>query len=163
VWVGPYVTFEPSLAFVAQDDDGVGGYVLGALDSRALEQRQERDWWPALRESYPEQDEAQYRSAMERFAVHDIHDPWRATDELARRFPSHLHIDVVPRLQGRGLGRQLIATLTGSLRAGGSRGVHLVVAPGNHRAIGFYRHLGFTEFPHPFALILTLDLTSAGP
>lgn len=35
VWLEPYVTFEPALALAAQDPAGVGGYVLGALDSRA--------------------------------------------------------------------------------------------------------------------------------
>ena len=34
--------------------DGVGGYIVGALDTSAFEQRQERDWWPRLRARYPE-------------------------------------------------------------------------------------------------------------
>ena len=54
VYAGPYAIFEPSLAFVAEDTAGVGGYVVAALDSQAFEQRLERDWWPALRATYPE-------------------------------------------------------------------------------------------------------------
>ena len=49
VFAGPYGLFEPSLAFVAEDEAGVGAYVVGALDSRAFEERLEADWWPALR------------------------------------------------------------------------------------------------------------------
>src|SRR5262245_16116909 len=45
----PYGLFEPALAFVAQDTAGVGGYILGALDTPAFEQRLERTWWPHLR------------------------------------------------------------------------------------------------------------------
>jgi hypothetical protein len=37
VFAAPYALFEPSLAFVAEDEAGVGGYIVGALDSRALE------------------------------------------------------------------------------------------------------------------------------
>ena len=50
----PYGIFQPSLAFVAEDDAGVGGYILGALDSESFEDRLERDWWPRLRGRYPE-------------------------------------------------------------------------------------------------------------
>jgi hypothetical protein len=49
LFVGPYAAFEPSLALVAEDPDGVGGYTLGVLDTRAFEERLEQDWWPALR------------------------------------------------------------------------------------------------------------------
>jgi ribosomal protein S18 acetylase RimI-like enzyme len=162
VYVGPYVTFEPSLAFVAQDPGGVAGYVLGALDTQAFERRLERDWWPALRASYPEQDPASL-SPPERYALHDIHHPWGIADDLARRFPSHLHIDLLPRGQGRGSGRRLIDTLVASLRERGSPGLHLLVGYGNPRAAGFYRHLGFADFPGTGVHVFTMDLTRPGP
>ncbi len=78
VYVGPYVTFEPSLVFVAEDAAGIGGYIVAALDSQAFEQRLEQDWWPALRARYPEpsQDVADDLSLPERYALHDIHHPW---------------------------------------------------------------------------------------
>ncbi len=44
VHAAPYALFEPSLAFVAQDAGGVGGYIVAALDSQAFEQRLERVW-----------------------------------------------------------------------------------------------------------------------
>jgi hypothetical protein len=53
VFAAPYAVFEPSLAFVAEDESGVGGYILGALDSRDFEKRLAADWWPALRARYP--------------------------------------------------------------------------------------------------------------
>jgi GNAT superfamily N-acetyltransferase len=79
--------------------------------------------------------------------LHDIHHPWRTAAILTSRYPSHLHIDLVPRLQGRGLGGQLIATLLAQLREHRSRGVHLMVGRDNKRAVGFYQHLGFAEYP----------------
>lgn len=162
VYAGPYATLEPSLAFVAEDPAGVCGYVLGALESHDFERRLERGWWPALRARYPEPDPGAGLSAPERYAIHDIHHPWSTADDLAGRFPSHLHIDLLPRLQGRGFGRQLIATMTAALRERGSHGVHLLVGHGNRSAAGFYRHVGFTEYPATDLHIFTMDLAS-GP
>ena len=165
VHVAPYVTLEPSLAFVAEDRSGLGGYIVGALDTRAFEQRLERDWWPALRARYaePSPDQADDLSRPEQYAIHDLHHPWSTADDLARCFPSHMHINLIPRLQGRGIGRRLIETITSSLRNHGSPGLHLLVGFSNQRAAGFYRHVGFTEFPAASLHIFTMDLTTEAP
>jgi ribosomal protein S18 acetylase RimI-like enzyme len=162
VYAAPYAIFEPSLAFVAEDLAGVGGYILAALDSRAFAERLESDWWPALRASYPEPAPvlAEALSLPERYALHDIHHPWGMHDALAERYPSHLHIDLVPRLQGRGLGRQLIATLMSALRERGSPGVHLLAGLSNQRAASFYRHVGFTELPATDVHIFAMELSN---
>lgn len=149
VWLGPYLAFEPSLAFVAEDSGGPGGYVVGALDSDEFEERLERDWWPARRAAHPEPAAslAAELAPIARYALHDIHHPWRTAAKLTSRYPSHLHIDVVPRLQGSGVGARLMAALLAQLRAQRSCGVHLMVGRDNKRAAGFYRHLGFAEYP----------------
>ena len=159
VYAAPYALFEPSLAFVAQDSGGVGGYIVAALDSHAFERRLERDWWPALRASHPEpsQDLATGLSPQEQFALHWIHHPLGTPDELARAFPSHLHINLVPRLQGQGIGRQLIATVISALRDQGSHGLHLHVRHANQRAAGFYRHVGFAELPADDVHVFTMN------
>jgi ribosomal protein S18 acetylase RimI-like enzyme len=160
LYAAPYATFQPSLAFVAEDSGGVGGYVVAALDSQAFEQRLERDWWPDLRARYPEVTPGAQLSAQEQFALHDIHHPWATAGELASRFPSHLHIDLLPRLQGRGAGRRLMATVISALRAQGSAGLHLLVGKHNQKAAGFYRHLGFTEIPSQYVRTFTLGLAA---
>ncbi|MBO0770050.1 MAG: GNAT family N-acetyltransferase [Actinobacteria bacterium] len=161
VHAAPYALFEPSLAFVAEDGAGVGGYVIGALDSHDFEARLERDWWPELRARYPEPPASipAHQRTPDQAMAHLIHHPWVTPGELARRYPSQLHINLVPRLQSGGHGRRLIAALTGALRQRGSRGVHLGVRPANVRAIGFYRHLGFTELPAAGAVVFAMDLT----
>jgi len=159
IWMAPYAILEPEHAFVAEDADGVGGYIVGALDTSAFEQRQEREWWPRLRARYPEPspEAREGLSESDRFAIGNIHHPWLSRPELTGRFPSHLHIDLLPRLQGHGIGRSLIATLVSSLRDQGSCGLHLFVARGNERAVGFYRHLGFSQIPADDALIFALN------
>lgn len=161
VHAAPYALFEPSLAFVAEDAAGVGGYVIGALDSHNFEARLEQDWWPGLRAQYPDapasvpEDQWTADQAM----AHRIYRPWITPGELADSYPSHLHINLVPRLQSGGNGRRLINTLTEALRRRGSRGVHLFVHPANVRAIGFYRHVGFSQLPRTDAVVFAMDLT----
>ena len=82
LWVGPYLALAPGLAFVAEDGDGVVGYVLGAEDTREFEEACERDWWPALRARYP--DPARRRRAHRRRSV-DAPDPPSRTDARRRR------------------------------------------------------------------------------
>lgn len=145
VWAAPYLHHAPEHAFVAVDaEDVAAGYVLGALDSRSFEAELEREWWPALRHRYP-LDAGDRRTERDQAAVELIHRPPLAIDTIVERYPSHLHIDLLPDIQGRGVGRRLIDTLLDSLRAAGSTGVHLGVSAQNERAIGFYRAVAFTE------------------
>jgi ribosomal protein S18 acetylase RimI-like enzyme len=142
VYVGAYARFEPDLAFVLEDDRGVGGYVLGARDTAAFDARLEDEWWRPLRRRYPLPATGTEHDA---FLVHLIHAPHRRRGPLLDTHPSHLHIDLVERCQGAGHGRRLMDALLDALRAAGSPGVHLGVSTRNERAIGFYRHLGFEE------------------
>ncbi|NDL58004.1 GNAT family N-acetyltransferase [Phytoactinopolyspora mesophila] len=141
IYVGPYIEFEADVAFVVEDDDGVAGYVLGAKDTRAFEKVCESRWWPNLRSRYPLGSFS--AEATESRFVHLIHHPHTAAADVAAEYPSHLHIDLLPRTQGQGMGRVLMKRLLDALHAAGSPGVHLGVGATNTNAIGFYRHLGF--------------------
>jgi ribosomal protein S18 acetylase RimI-like enzyme len=164
VFAAPYGIFEPSLAWVAEDAAGVAGYVLGALDTEAFEKRLERDWWPALRARYPDPRQVDGPlSELERLALQVIHQPFTTDPLLVSKYPSHLHIDLLPRLQGRGFGRRLIETLFAALRASRSRGVHLHVGPANERAAAFYRHVGLTELPAAGARVFAMTLAEHNP
>jgi ribosomal protein S18 acetylase RimI-like enzyme len=146
IYAAPYGMFEPALAFVVEDEFGVGGYCLGALDTRAFEQRLEERWWPSLRRRYAEPDIAgQGQWTPDEQAIYLIHHPWHADNDLLADYPSHLHIDLLPRLQAQGLGRQLMGIQLTALRERGSGGVHLYVTAANHRAQGFYGRLGFDQ------------------
>jgi ribosomal protein S18 acetylase RimI-like enzyme len=146
VYAAPYGVLEPALAFVVEDHAGVGGYCLAALDTREFEQRLEAQWWPPLRARYPEPDVADRDHwTRDEQIVYLIHHPWRAEDWLLAQYPSHLHVDLLPRVQGTGIGRRLIDAQIAVLAERGSPGVHLNVNAANLRALGFYHHLGFTE------------------
>ncbi len=149
VFAAPYAVLEPELALVAEDDAGVGGYILGALDTPAFEARLETQWWPALRAQYPDPQGDANTWNLDELRAWQIHHPHPTPRRLTGPYPSHLHIDLVPRFQGRGLGRAMMDRWLALIRERGSSGVHLGVSPANHRARRFYRAYGLAEFRFP--------------
>jgi GNAT superfamily N-acetyltransferase len=146
VFAAPYGVLCPQTAFVIEDEEGVGGYVLGALDTAAFEAAAEERWWPALRARYadpglpPRADWS--RDALMACAIHH---PPRTPRRIAEPFPSQLHIDLLPRLQGRGFGQRMLDLWFGQVAQMGSTGAHLGVGAANVRAIRFYRAYGLIE------------------
>ena len=146
IYLLPYLALEPELATVVADPGGAPvGYVLGALDTAAFEAAAEERWWPTLRERFPLGSVPV--DAPEAALVRRIHEPGATPPNLLRDHPSHLHVDLLPVAQGRGFGRRLLQRLFDHLAAAGSTGVHLGVSTANVRAIGFYRAMGFDEWP----------------
>ena len=142
IYVGPYVMMPEGIGFVALDGDGPAGYVLAAADTRRFEAECEARWWPAFRARYPDPGLNPTTPDEELIAL--IHRPEVARDDVVARFPAHLHIDLLPRLQGRGAGRIMMDRILTALASRGATGVHLGADAGNRRAIGFYHHLGFS-------------------
>ncbi|MBD3779670.1 MULTISPECIES: GNAT family N-acetyltransferase [unclassified Cellulomonas] len=157
VYAAPYPVADPGLTWVVTDEDGVAGYVVGTADSQAFARWQEDVWWPPLRERYPLRPEV--AGLRDHDLLRTIHDGSRYEEELTAAYPAHLHIDLLPRAQGRGLGRTLIETLTGALRGRGVPGVHLKVSEQNTGAIAFYARVGFHEVATaPWGRTLGMDL-----
>jgi ribosomal protein S18 acetylase RimI-like enzyme len=136
IFLRPYVEFEPELAFVV-DDGGVGGYIVATADTAAFVDRYRAEWLPQFAAIHPDiSDMARLGYIPERMLV----------PELAE-YPAHLHIDLLPRLQGSGWGRRLVDTLIAELTGRGIRGLHLSLDPENTGARAFYDRLGFAELP----------------
>jgi ribosomal protein S18 acetylase RimI-like enzyme len=145
IYVGPYLAFEPELCFVLEDGEGLCGYALGAGDSRAFYARYEREWRPALCARFPAPAGEPSGWTRVEQAHHSYHHPDYFCPEPFETYPSHLHIDLLPRAQGRGHGRRLIEQVMDALARRGSPGTHLGVSTRNRRAQGFYDRLGFRE------------------
>lgn len=145
LYAGPYVTLEPELASVLEDEQGVCGYVLGAADSELFHRRMVESWLPPLQSALPEpRGDPGSWSRSERI-YHRLHHPELDLPEALRPYPSHLHIDLLPRGRRRGNGRRLLETLLQALVALGSPGVHLGVGAANTNARGFYDRMRFVE------------------
>jgi ribosomal protein S18 acetylase RimI-like enzyme len=145
MFVGPYLAYEPELSLVVEDDGGVCGYCLAALDSRAFYARYDHEWRRRLCEQFPAPsgDPATWtRAAM----VHSwYHQPDYFCPEPYELYPSHMHIDLLDRARGQGVGRRMIEQLMDELHKRGSPGTHLNVSVLNTPAMAFYRRLGFHE------------------
>ncbi len=145
IYVGPYLEYEPGLALMLEDEAGVCGYALGALDSRAFYDRYERQWRPALCQQFPAP--AGDPSAWNRVqsVYFSYHHPTYFYPESYASYPSHVHIDLLERARGRGHGRAMMETLLDRLRSRGSPGTHLGLSMVNENAYRFYLRLGFVE------------------
>ena len=144
IYARPYVLFEPALAFVVEHAGRVGGYIVCAPDTRAFVERYRADWLPILARKYAAL--AQPGTRNQRVIQAGL-SPERMLFPEVERYPAHLHIDLLPPLQGRGLGRLLMSRLMRALRERGVPGLHLSLSPANTRARGFYDHIGFHEVP----------------
>jgi GNAT superfamily N-acetyltransferase len=160
VYCGPYLKLAPELAFTLEDQHGPCGYVIGALNTPDFEARLEREWWPALRLRYPDPSRKPRESwSRDERVINLFFHPHTEPEAITTPYPSHLHIDLLPRAQGHGMGGKLMQTLFQALRAQGSTGVHLGVGDRNANAIGFYTHIGFQELTRvPGAIFMGLKL-----
>ncbi|HTV00244.1 MAG TPA: GNAT family N-acetyltransferase [Luteitalea sp.] len=145
LFVGPYLAFEPSLSLVLEDDAGVCGYALAALDSKRYYERYDREWRPELVATYPAPTGPRESWSRPQEVYGWYHQADYFCPEPYDAYPSHLHIDLMARAQGRGHGRRMIEALLDRLRAQGSPGVHLGMWSRNTRAYAFYQRLGFHE------------------
>lgn len=143
IFAVPYQVLEPDFAFAVEGPDGVCGYLLGTPDSAGFYARYRRDWLSPLsrRISDPGPDPSRWRGSD--WARRAIHAPEIVFPEKLRPFPAHGHIDLLAPARGRGVGRRALDFLMRRLTVAGAAGMHLQVHPGNLRAQGFYRSLGF--------------------
>lgn len=145
IFAAPYAWLEPESAFVVEDGEGVGGYIVGTADTRAFEARLEAEWWPDLRARYTAPVTPPETWNADELRSWSIHNPGRAPARIVDPYPAHLHINLLPHLQGRGLGRRLIDRWLARMRELGAPGAHLGVGAANARGIAFYRAYGFRE------------------
>ena len=150
VFVLPYVMRHPDLAFVVETDDGrVAGYVVGTDDTRAFEDWFAATWWPQFAERWPRPDETVPTADRTRQdgTLRYAYGRRAGAEPFGDTYRAHLHIDLLPELQGQGWGRRLIDTLADALRERGVTGLHLAADARNDGAIAFYERIGFHRIP----------------
>jgi ribosomal protein S18 acetylase RimI-like enzyme len=144
IYARPYVVLEPRFAWVVEDGGAARGYIVCAPDTRVFVDRYRAEWLPGLSRRYPA--DARLPESERRLRADGL-TPERMLLPEVDEYPAHLHIDLLPDLQGRGWGRRLIETLVDALRAEQVPGLHLSLAASNTGARAFYDRLGFAELP----------------
>jgi GNAT superfamily N-acetyltransferase len=146
IYAAPYALLEPLLALVVEDDDGVAGFAVGTTDTTAWERRLEQSWWPALRERYSmpaEADAAEWTPDQRRAFM--IHRPTLTPLIVVSAYPAHLHLNLLPRLHGRGVGTTLFDCWMSLANARGAKALHVGVNRANVGAANFWRKMGFAD------------------
>jgi GNAT superfamily N-acetyltransferase len=112
-WLGRYLLHDRAHAFVARTDDGrIAGYLIGSLDD------------PATTERF---DDISY---FAQFA------------DLTVRYPAHLHINLDPEWQSRGIGARLVEAFVAHALVRRTPGLHIVTGA-RARNVKFYARCGF--------------------
>jgi ribosomal protein S18 acetylase RimI-like enzyme len=161
IYARPYLLLEPELAFVLARGDRVKGYILGCADTARFVQRYRAEWLPHFARRYVHVEPPRSRDERTR---HRGFTPEQMLIPELDRYPAHLHIDLLPEVQRRGFGRQLMQHLIGALEQRGVPGLHLGLAAANTAARAFYDRVGFHELPSstPGGPLLGMVLPHAG-
>lgn len=153
MFTGYHTDREPESAFVAEIDGSVAGYLLGCRNSP--------DAWSPIRVAagHVLGRGIAFRRGTAGFV-------WRAVADVVRdrirhgtgpsdlvfddpAYPAHLHIDLLPRARGIGVGTRLMGTWFDLLAREQIPGCHLQTMTENHAAVAFFRAVGFVPYGPP--------------
>jgi ribosomal protein S18 acetylase RimI-like enzyme len=155
IWVAPYLDTHADSAFVATVDGKVTGYLTGCVETAGFEGPDKmlakaisRHWllfrrgvagflWRAIADQIL--DKARGYPPV-RGELHDA------------RWPSHLHINLLPEARGSALGRALMEAWFARLKDVGSPGCHLGVIGENRRGVAFFTAMGFERHGEPLPI-----------
>ena len=145
-YAAPYLLYPNGVCFVAEHEYRPQGYIIAVPDTLTFNHWLEEVWLPPLRERYPQPFPSEMiRSEDEGRILAFIHNSRDMSEKpWYKDYPAHLHIDLLPSLQGKGMGRALMNTLCEDLARMGIPGVHLGVGVKNENAVAFYRKIGFS-------------------
>ncbi len=140
IYSAPYGILEPDKVFVAEDDAGVAGYVVGTHDSIHFAERLEQEWWPDLRAKYAD---ASGMTEADRDRIAAIKRPEQTPGDIVAAYPAHIHMNLLSRLRGQRVGTRLLKMWVAQAKAAGVTGVHLGASASNSGGIAFWTRSGF--------------------
>jgi len=147
-YVDYYIEHEPHNCFViADEEDNAVGYIFCARDYRPYREIFLREYAPRTKG---------FSLPMRIECLGSVYLP----GFFYKKYPAHLHIDILPEVQRMGLGTRLMDALTAHLREQGVRGVMLGVGSKNEKGKNFYKKYGFQQIGRvPFSIAMGLELS----
>ncbi|MAU20333.1 MAG: GNAT family N-acetyltransferase [Martelella sp.] len=144
IYAAPYLMVDGGFCLVAEDEAGGCGYVVGTADTEAFARTLETDWWPALRKRYPEPDaESRAQWSPDEWRAHLFHHPEAPPPAVVEAYPAHLHMNLLARARGHGLGRQLLGAALRHLTELGASHVHVGAGWTEAGGAAFWQACGF--------------------
>jgi ribosomal protein S18 acetylase RimI-like enzyme len=153
IWCRPYLELSPETCFVLDDGEGRAvGYIIGTTSTVALISDWENKYLPRLQQSFPSSQPSWYAARPDEpgLVKHLRRDLDNAAcsmvmnyPEILKKYPAHLHINILPVFHRKGWGSQLIGTYLAKIKKKGCDGVHLGMVKANDGARRFYDRLGF--------------------
>jgi len=146
-YAAPYLIYPKGICFVAECEYRPQGYIIAVPDTIAFGQWMEEEWLPPIRKRYPQPFPLSHSEFENKIIAlfHKCHYPIdTAAQPWLADYPAHLHIDLLPCIQQKGIGRKLMDELFAELAKQKVSGLHLGVGSSNTGAVAFYQRVGFT-------------------
>lgn len=150
-YAAPYVIVEPDSAFILTKDNIPVGYIVGTKNTVEFKNKCEKLWFPVLRDDY--ELPLPTDKSPDANIIRLIHKGYLIKKELLE-YPAHLHIDILPEAQGKGMGKELMTRFIDHLTQNYVPSLHLEVGKKNIGGIKFYERSGFhiiKEYEHSIA------------
>lgn len=126
-----YTETEPENCFVLTDGNKVVGYIISSESFSKYERSFTSRYLPELK-----------KLSLTNYLIKKC--SLKIEKTLAKKFPAHLHIDLLPDYTGKGFGGKMVEIALENLRAKGVTGIFLGVNYKNIRAVNFYKTHGFS-------------------
>ena len=140
IYVLPYLKHNPKLCLVALNNEKPAGYIVGTDNSQTFYKWAEKEFLPPVRELYPETFSC--KTELECYFINRLHSD-KSNDPIDTHFPAHFHINILPDLQGQGVGVELVQGFLELLKARDCPGIEIHVSKKNPNAFHFYLKNGF--------------------
>ncbi|GIY72380.1 hypothetical protein CDAR_594351 [Caerostris darwini] len=150
--VGPFLCLSPEYCFVVEDENGICGYALAALDARQLKTKCEMCWLPELFAKYPAPKKSSgelLTPAEEIIAGFYNRQKVNPPDVVYIHHPSTLRMNILSSVNDPSVPKRMLTCILSTLKANGSHGVFVDVTVGDKNIVDFFSKLGFLEIAHP--------------
>lgn len=126
-----YSEAEPENCFVAvNEDDEAVGYIICSINYDEYNKIFSRFYLPEIKELGAKY----YFMAKTEMLLHGF---------FKKKYPAHLHIDILDSCQGQGVGTRLITALCEHLKENNVKGIMLSCGASNTKAVKFYKKNSF--------------------
>jgi ribosomal protein S18 acetylase RimI-like enzyme len=147
IFASYYLEYEPESAFVACDGDAIAGYIIGSGDTLSQKETFDCIFIPRIIKRMATHTLFRHPGDvlfLLRLSVANKYDEELYSEDLIENYPAHLHINLLPLYQRRGLGGRLMQVFEDKMREKNVPGIHLVTSTENKKALPFYIKNGFS-------------------